>query len=109
MAYLYHVVPPNMTGTTLYPLNMLKDIHPEIFQVQAKKYEGRKRDDMAERIPSFDCLWNDVLFLTAAHPTEVKQALREAGHPANFRLIAFQFDSVVFNPALLAVYIHRRG
>ena len=68
MNYLYHRVPDNFQGTTLYPLNDLKDILPDIYTRHISKYEGRAH--IVERhIPIFDdCLWNDVVFLSAVEP-----------------------------------------
>lgn len=34
---------------------------------------------MEQQIPTLDAKWNDVLHLTAVHPSEVKKALIEAG------------------------------
>ncbi len=79
MSYLYHRVPSDLRGTTLYPLNTLRDTHPDIYNHHMSKYNSREHVTQ-QRIPIFDnCLWNDVLFLTAAHPTDLYAARREAG------------------------------
>ena len=36
MEYLYHRVPKNMNGTMLYPLNVLKNLQPEIYAEHVK-------------------------------------------------------------------------
>ena len=78
MKYLYHHVPKNFTGTILYPLNSMKDILPEIYTEHITKYEGR--EDLPKRqIPLLDCLWNDVLHLTAVEPQDIKANLKKAG------------------------------
>ncbi|MFH1290260.1 MAG: hypothetical protein ABIH92_02510 [Nanoarchaeota archaeon] len=78
MNYLYHMVPPNMRGNKLHPLNVLKDIHPEVYAEAVKKYDGRE-ELLSVVIPTLGCLWNDVLHLTAIDPIEVKKALKKAG------------------------------
>lgn len=78
MDYLYHHVPPSMIGTILYPLNQLKNIYPEQYEKQVKKYESRKSLLTAE-VPPLHCLWNDVLHLTAVSPEKLKANLALAG------------------------------
>jgi len=58
--FLYHLVPKNIRGDILYPLNILKSIYPDIYQYQVNKYFGREYI-IEQRIPLFNCLWNDVL------------------------------------------------
>ena len=38
MEFLYHRVPVNMEGSILYPLNQLKNLHPDIYVEHVKKY-----------------------------------------------------------------------
>lgn len=76
--YLYHRVPPQLVGDALYPLNMLRESHPDVYQKEAAKYAGREAL-MQERIPKLNVLWNDVLHLTPVHPRELRQAYLEAG------------------------------
>lgn len=77
MEYLYHRVPKHMTGTILYPLNVLKEIRPEIYAEYIKKYEGRESLLTAE-VPPLNCLWNDVVHMTAVSPSELKANLAQA-------------------------------
>jgi len=78
MEYLYHRVPKNMSGTILYPLNALKDMQPDIYTEQSKKYIGRERI-LGAKIPPLDCLWNDVLHFTAVEPETMRKNLENAG------------------------------
>ena len=74
MRYIYHLVPPAMKGTMLYPLNELKELFPEIYAAEVAKYRGREQK-LNSRIPMLgNCLWNDVLFLTAVQPVEFRKA-----------------------------------
>lgn len=78
MNYLYHRVPHNMSGTILYPLNTLKEIKPEVYRDEVEKYAGRGHL-LKTKVPILNCLWNDVVFLTAVTPNELMQNLREGG------------------------------
>lgn len=78
MSSLYHMVPKNMSGTVLYPLNQFRERMPEVYAAHVAKYAGREAV-MAQRIPNLDCLWNDALHFTAVDPVVIREALREAG------------------------------
>ena len=81
MNYIYHRVPNNLIGNTLYPLNTIKNINPEIYATEVSKYDGREHVK-EQRIPLFDnALWNDVLFFVAVEPNKIYKARREAGWP----------------------------
>lgn len=78
MNYLYHIAHKNLKGKYLMPLNELKKIYPDIYKKQAKKYEWRK-DVMKIKISPLNCLWNDVLHMTAIHPKKIKSAFMKSG------------------------------
>jgi len=79
MDYLYHHVPKNLNGTILFPLNDLKSILPDTFESQVSKYRGREYITQ-QRIPQLNnCLWNDVIFLTAIDPQKLFDARKAAG------------------------------
>lgn len=76
--FIYHLVPKQMTGDTLYPLNQLREMLPDVAAVYTPKYEGR--EEVMERIvPPLNCLWNDVLMFSAVHPQIIKQQFAEEG------------------------------
>ena len=75
---LYHRVHREMTGNTLYPLNVLKSKYPELYEKYIKKYKNRPHV-LEQKIPILDCLWNDVVHLSSIHPMEIKQALASIG------------------------------
>ena len=76
MQYLYHRVPDNIQGTIIYPGNMLVQQDPEMVYV-LEKYANRQ-NLVQSIIPGLDCLWNDVIFLSATHPEKVINALVSA-------------------------------
>lgn len=102
--FLYHRVPPELWGTTLYPLNVLKVKHPAIYAIEARKYRGR--ESVTEMlIPTLgQCRWNDVLFLSTIHPCDHRAALREAGLPAISSHVAFEIPFEVLDPALTTIW-----
>ena len=108
MTYIYHAVPLNMTGTVLYPLNQLKGALPELYKSQAKKYKGRECL-MEHRIPLLDCLWNDVLFLTAVHPSDFRTAFESVGFPRPRGLRSFQFDISTLDHSRMGVLTDGMG
>lgn len=105
MAYLYHLIPDNMEGDTLYPLNALKEIYPDIYAEQAKKYEGRE-GIMDQIIPILGCKWNDVLHLSAVNPKDVIEALTKLGRPP-IPSRALQIEPAALDPEHTVVYLYR--
>ena len=104
MSFLYHRVPENMQGTILYPLNELKSIYPDVYQTEVQKYEGR------EHIPTqtvffLNCLWNDVLHLSALHPSEITKAYATLGYEKKTTSY-FEIDPHTFEPEKTVVYLY---
>lgn len=91
MQYLYHAVPGDLKDDKLYPLNTLKEKHPDLYTAKNAKYEGRE-EVTQQSIPLLDCLWNDVIFLTAVHPQTLLDAYRKAGGNVDHSLQYFQID-----------------
>ncbi len=106
MNYLYHWVPKNMQGEVLYPLNKLKEIYPDVYKEHVLKYEGREKV-MDQRIPSLNCLWNDVLHFSAVHPSLIKQALVQAGRTEPFDIEYFEIDPHLLDPNNTIVYLYK--
>ncbi len=106
MHYLYHRKPKDLQGTTLYPLNALKDVFPDAYAFQAKKYAGREFI-MQQRIPFLDCLWNDVLHFSAVHPQKILEALREAGDSLDgISHKFFEIDPELLEPEKTIVFLY---
>lgn len=104
--YLYHRVPDNMQGNILFPLNTLKEIHPDIYEKQAGKYDGREQV-MNQQIPILDCLWNDVLHFSAVHPSLIREALIAAGRTNPIRMEVFEIDPHMLDPENTIVYLYQ--
>ena len=108
MHYLYHWVPHNMKGDTIYPLHMLKEIDFETYTKAISKYEGREKL-MEYIIPTLNCRWNDVIHLSAVHPSDVKKALTEAGREKPFALEYFEIDPHQLDPKNTIVYLYKNN
>ena len=103
--YLYHRVPENMKGDILYPLNQLKNVYPDIYLKEVEKYKGRE-EVMKQEVPYLNCLWNDVLHLSAVHPIEIDNALRKEGTQLSGRLF-YEIDPHLLETRNTVVYLFR--
>lgn len=104
-SFLYHMVPEDMRGDSLYPLNALKNEHPDLYVAKAAKYEDR-RHIMEQFLPTLEAAWNDVLHFTAIDPKELKEALVEAGmEPKEMRF--YQLDPSLLDPKHTTVYLYQ--
>jgi hypothetical protein len=103
---VYHLVPRDMQGETLYPLNQLKMLWPEVYDRAMAKYD----DDPGRRllpqrvIPKLGCLWNDVVQCAGLHPYWVYQTLTERGMNLNPNLHFYQIPIERLEGKPLAVY-----
>lgn len=78
VTYVYHVRQPNFVGDRLYPLNNLKAKLPAIYENAVKKYTGREWL-LEAKLPTLDCLWNDVLHFSLMHPSVIYKHLLDVG------------------------------
>lgn len=76
--FVYHFRPQKLIGETLMPLNMLKDLNPQAYDIQAAKYKGREKL-LTRKIPLLNCLWNDVLHFSPINPQLILDCFRENG------------------------------
>lgn len=100
------MVPKDMRGKVLYPLNQLKTVYPDLYKSYVGKYSGREK--LIDRvIPTLNCLWNDVLHFSAVPPEVVREALREAG--AESKSSFFQIDSTTLDWNRMVVYLYSKN
>jgi hypothetical protein len=112
--YLYHMVPEDMKRTeegkaVLYPLNMLKEKFPGLYEVNAEKYgSDEKRKGIPDRlIPTLEnAAWGDVVHLTAIHPKDLIKALSDAGF-APKELKFYQVDPELLDPKNTTIYLYQ--
>ena len=98
------MVPRDLKGDFLYPLNQLRDIYPELYLAKSQKYQGRERL-MREIIQPLSCLWNDVLHFTAVHPKEINQALTSTGFKS-LDCDFFEIDAELLEKDQTCVYLY---
>ncbi len=79
--FLWHLKSKHFAGDTIYPLNQLLEIYPEIAAAAREKYANREWL-LERRIEPLNCLWNDVVQLSPVHPELLFTALRDVGFPA---------------------------
>ncbi len=96
-----------MVGTVLYPLNELEDVDPETWRQEREKYAGREQV-LEKRVPPLNCLWNDVLHLSAVHPADIIAALGDVGlEPLRRRF--FEIDPFDLDADRTVVFVNRRA
>ena len=76
--FLYHMVPKELIGDKLIPLNSIKKTYPNLYDEYTKKYFNHpERPNLLKReIPKLNCLWNDVVHFLPLHPYHVYKALK---------------------------------
>jgi len=79
--FIYHMVPNQMVGDKLIPLNSLKTTYPDLYEKYTKKYlDHPERSKLLQRcIPKLICLWNDVIHFLPLHPYYVFNTLSNLG------------------------------
>jgi hypothetical protein len=108
MNYIYHWVPKDMQGNILFPLNRLKETHVDVYEKEVDKYTGRE-NILLQRIPSLNCLWNDVLHLSAVHPSHIKKALIDGGSTKLPDMEFFEIDPHTLNSEDTTVYLYKHS
>jgi hypothetical protein len=106
---LYHVRHDNFRGDTLYPLNQLANVAPDLYEAQRAKYRGREAL-CAQRVPVLDCLWNDVIHFSPVHPSRVREAMAAEGLGDHWRQKHwFVIDPVKLNFSAenTVIFLHR--
>lgn len=99
---LYHLVPRRVVGSHLLPLNRLKGSHPALYEAYSRKYQGREHL-LEQPVPGLECLWSDVLFLTAAQPSVIRELHEAAGFDVP-PLRWFEVDPRALDASRLHIY-----
>lgn len=76
--YIYHMVPKELMGNKLIPLNSLKKNYPDLYENYTKKYFNHPERPklLTRKIPKLNCLWNDVVHFLPLHPYHVYTAIK---------------------------------
>ena len=77
--FIYHLIQPGFVGQTIYPLNQLEAIHPEIISKAMKKYEDRAdlQEIRQRRVPFLDCTMDDLVCFVSVDFALLLQAFSE--------------------------------
>lgn len=108
LKFLYHKIPSGMQGDILYPLNVLKNISPEHYNTEVAKYIGREHI-MNQKVPILECLWNDVLHLSAINPDEIANALKQCDANSAFGVQYYQIDPFILERDNAVIYTRLAG
>ena len=79
-AFVYHLCAPDFRGTTLFPLDNLREALPEIYERERVKYDHRE-SVLEFVIPKLGVPWGATVNLSALDPTHLVAARRRLGVP----------------------------
>lgn len=80
MPFVYHLVSRDFVGTTLYPLNQLREQLPEVYSAEVAKWAGRE-SVLDYTVPLIGVPWADTVNLSALHPKHLVAERRKLGVP----------------------------
>ncbi len=101
------MVPFNMEGQILIPLNKMRESNPKLYEAHASKYEGRQ-ELMDEIVPKLNCKWNDVLHFSPINPDIVFQCLLKTGHSPNTEAKFFKVPLTKFKEDQTVIFKYTR-
>jgi len=78
MPFVYHLCADDFRGTTLYPLHRLRDKHPDIYELERPKWDGRE-SVLTFEVPYLGVPWGDTVNLAALDPVYLVAARRRLG------------------------------
>ena len=91
-----------MRGSVLYPLNDLRDRHPDVYRSELAKYAGRE-GVLGYRVPHLGVAWADTVNLSALDPRLLVAERRRQGVPFSRllerRLARIPVERVAATPA----------
>lgn len=104
------MVPNNMVGNHLVPLNQLKNTKKELYNNYVKKYNDHpeRRKLLERKVPKLDCLWNDVVHFLPLNPNHVYQSLKSLGIniKTDLKFYKIPVDNLMENKN--AIYLYRK-
>src|SRR4051812_24295955 len=78
MSVVWHGVPRDMVGDTIYPLLQLRDVAPSAYDSQREKYAGRE-EVLDFTIPILHLRFNDTVHCSSVHPHHLWTARTNLG------------------------------
>ncbi|MDQ0159978.1 group-specific protein [Alkalibacillus salilacus] len=110
MEYIYHIVPKQMVGDELIPLNKIKYKDTELYESYVEKYQDHpQRIKLLERkVPKLNCLWNDVVHFLPIHPYQVYKELNDIGVNASSELRFYKIPITNLENNQNVIYSYRK-
>lgn len=102
---VWHGVPRDMVGETLFPLGQLRAIYPDRYQVQAAKYAGRE-SVLDFRVPILDVPFNDTVHCSSVHPHRLFAARQRLGLNPRARPEPPKITGLFFEIPLERIVVH---
>jgi len=78
--YIYHIKNKSFRGKYIYPLSELKEIYPDIYKKEIKKYETRKQHPKI-KIDIINTTWEDCVNFSTLNPIKIFQLEELLGTP----------------------------
>ncbi|HDR7961825.1 group-specific protein [Bacillus wiedmannii] len=106
MEYVYHMVPEELKGEYLIPLNELKRVYPILYGEYIQKYKDHTQREnlLTRKIPKLECLWNDVVHFLPLHPYEIYKVLLEIGININTNKLFYKIPISALNGQCMVIY-----
>ncbi|SFC51356.1 hypothetical protein SAMN05443252_10438 [Bacillus sp. OV322] len=106
--YVYYMVPSEMKGEKLIPLNSLKYPYPQMYEKYTKKYfdHPERPKLLSKQVPKLNCLWNDVLHFLPLHPYYVYMAFTKLDIKAKEKQRFFKVPIVNLKNNKNAIYLY---
>ncbi len=106
MEYVYHMVPEELKGEYLIPLNELKRAYPNLYDEYMQKYKDHTQREhlLTRKIPKLECLWNDVVHFLPLHPYEIYKALLEIGVNIHTNKLFYRIPISALKGQCMAIY-----
>ncbi|OLT22335.1 hypothetical protein BJF81_00250 [Ornithinimicrobium sp. CNJ-824] len=75
---LYHRPASAVRGNAILPLNCLRDLHPDLYELHTAKHAAAPAV-LDQVVAPLGCSWGDVVFFSPVHPRPLLAALRHSG------------------------------
>lgn len=104
MAFVYHLCANDFRGTHLLSLNDLRDAHPDVYDRERPKWDGRE-SVLEWEVPHLGVPWGDTVNLAALDPVHLVEARRRLGVPFSHllerRVVRIPVERIADQPAVV--------
>ncbi|BCC29266.1 group-specific protein [Bacillus cereus] len=106
MEYVYHMVPEELKGEYLIPLNELKRAYPNLYDEYIQKYKDHTQREqlLTRKIPKLECLWNDVVHFLPIHPYQIYKELKGLGINISTNKLFYKIPITLLDSQQVAIY-----